>query len=1041
MLLVTLAVAASVVAPVAATAAADDKTILLIYAEARLIPAIVTADQAIRSTIQSRWPSPVRFYTEYLDLSWFPTEGQERQLGRLMKQKYAGRNIDLVMACGDAALRFALRERASLFPDVPIVFCAGEYESIRDARLAPDVTGVTMLVDWTAGVELALRLEPRTQRVVFVGGTGPTERVWEGLARQAFSKFENRVTFSYLSGLPMSEILTAVATLPKGTVVVLGAFLRDAAGRTFTTQEALSLLAGASTAPIYSFGESLLGHGIVGGPLISFEVQGVKAAELGLRILSGQRLGPADVVSDHANRYMFDARQLRRWGLSESRLPPGSVVRFREPTVWDLYKWPIATAGVVTGLQALLIVGLLIERRRRKRNKHRLDERLRFETLLTDLCAGFLKTRADEADQQIERSLRRIVEDLGVDRASLGEFTAQSLIRITHSWTREGVAPVPRMFEAAEFPWITRRLREGHVVCFSRAHELPDEAATDRSTILAFGTKSVALVPFIIGGAAAGALAVSMLRVEREWPEELVQRLRLLAEMFAIVLMSRHAETALEESENRFRLMADAAPVMIWMAGPDGRCIDFNRPWLEFTGRTLEQERGDGWLKGVHPDDRKECMSRYLEALAARHPFTFEYRLRRGDGLYRTVLDHGVPRVGRDGSFRGYIGSAIDITEMKAAHQALVDSVALRSAILGSLYGEVVALSRDGVVIAVNEAWNRFAQENGGDPVIVGVGANYLEVCRRAAASGDPEAPKALEALESVLEGRTQRALLEYACHSPSRARWFAMTVEPFKRPEGGLVISHLDITRRRRAEDELEHEREELTHALRVTTLGELAASLAHEINQPLAAIVSNAHATRRLMESATLDRGEILLGLHDIADDAKRASEVVRHLRALFRKEHVDQQPLDLNDVIREITRLLGKDLERKRISLRLRLADDLPRVLGDVVQLQQVILNVVVNACEAMADDDLRDVSIETTRLDPGALEITVEDTGRGVEESELERIFDRFITSKAGGLGMGLSIGRSIIQAHGGRIWATRNKDRGLTMHIEIPCPGT
>ena len=173
----------------------------------------------------------------------------------------------------------------------------------------------------------------------------------------------------------------------------------------------------------------------------------------------------------------------------------------------------------------------------------------------------------------------------------------------------------------------------------------------------------------------------------------------------------------------------------------------------------------------------------------------------------------------------------------------------------------------------------------------------------------------------------------------------------------------------------------------------------------------------------------------------DAKRASEVVRHLRALFRKEHVDQQPLDINDVIREITRLLGKDLERKRISLRLRLADDLPRVLGDVVQLQQVILNVVVNACEAMADDDLRDVSIETTRLDPGALEITVEDTGRGVEESELERIFDRFITSKAGGLGMGLSIGRSIIQAHGGRIWATRNKDRGLTMHIEIPCPGT
>src|SRR2546428_12143709 len=316
-----------------------------------------------------------------------------------------------------------------------------------------------MLVDWTAGVELALRLEPRTQRVVFVGGTGPTERVWEGLARQAFSKFENRVTFSSLSGHPMSEILTAVATLPKGTVVVLGAFLRDGAGRTFTTQEALSLLAGASTAPIYSFGESLLGHGIVGGPLISFDGRGVKAAELGLRFLNGQRLGPADVVSHHANRYMFDSRQLRRWGLSESRLPPGSVVLFREPSVWDVYKWYIVAAVALSVIQTLLIAGLLLERRQRKQAQRRLDERLRFETVVSELSAGFMKIRADEVDQQIGHGLRRIVEELGVDRARIGELmTAERPIRITHSWTTEGIAPIPLLFAAGEVPRIAGRL-------------------------------------------------------------------------------------------------------------------------------------------------------------------------------------------------------------------------------------------------------------------------------------------------------------------------------------------------------------------------------------------------------------------------------------------------------------------------------------------------------------------------------------------------------------------------------------------------------
>jgi two-component system sensor kinase FixL len=264
------------------------------------------------------------------------------------------------------------------------------------------------------------------------------------------------------------------------------------------------------------------------------------------------------------------------------------------------------------------------------------------------------------------------------------------------------------------------------------------------------------------------------------------------------------------------------------------------------------------------------------------------------------------------------------------------------------------------------------------------------------------------------------------------------MVVEPFRRPEGGLVISHIDVTRRRHAEEEVQREREELAHALRVATLGGLATSLAHEINQPLAAIASNAQAARRLLESAAVDP-EVPAALRDISEAAQRAAQIIRRLRVLFKKEQSEPQPVDLAEVIKEVIGLLHKDLEHRRVRLQLSLPPEPPHVLGDVVQLQQVLLNVLVNAAEAMAGAaHPRELRVEASVREPAIVSITVCDTGPGVPSSELEHIFERFVTGKRDGLGMGLSISRSIIKAHGGRMWATRNPERGLTMHIELPC---
>jgi PAS domain S-box-containing protein len=1025
-----------VVSTTAAARATESRSVLLIYSDPRLTPAIVAIDDAIRATIESRALGPVQFFTEYLDLSWFP-RGQEHHIGHAMADKYAGRTFDLVMPCSEGALRFALRERETLFPGVPMVFCTVEDDSLGDFDLPADATGVTVVRDWVAGLDLILRLHPDTRRIAFVGGAGPVDRRWEAFARKAFAAYQGRLTFTYLTGLPMEDTVAAVAALSDDTVIVFNVFLRDGAGRPFSSPAALARLAPAAKVPIYGFASSQLGHGIVGGPLVDYEAQAVRAGELASRVLGGERLGPAQMVRRVPYQYTFDARQLARWGIPESRLPPGSVVRFRTPSLWDEYRWYVAGAVGLVGAQTLLIAGQFVGRRRLRQTQRRLDERLRFERLLADLAAGFVEIPPGEIDERIWQGLDRTIYELGMDRAGLAELSdAGEELRVTHARSRPGVAPAPDVFTSEAWPWVLGRLRRGDSVCVARLTDLPPEATRDRREFSVLGTQAIVILPLVVGGITVGGFACSMQR-EREWPPEFVVRLRMLADIFAVVLMRQRADTALAESENRFQLLADNAPVMMWMSGPDGACTGFNRAWLEFTGRPSAEELGDGWLEGVHPDDRDGCQASYRTALASRQPFTIEYRLRRADGAYREVLDCGVANFDAAQRFQGYLGSAIDISEVRAAQRSQVESLALRSAILGSLYGRVAALDSAGVIVAVNESWTRFIEEQGGDSSTAGVGADYLDVCRRAAASGDPDAAAGLEAIEGVMAGRSARAQLEYACPTPSGRLWYMMIVEPFTRPEGGLVISHIDITRRRRAEEQVQREHEELAHALRVATLGELATSLAHEINQPLAAIASNAQAARRLLQSAEVDR-EVPAVLQDIADEAKRAAQVIRRLRALFRKEHTERRSVDLNEVLKEVIGLLRRDLERRRVRLEVVLQPDPPSVLGDMVQLQQVILNVLVNAADAMADaPDPRELRVETAVREAGILAISVRDSGPGVAPSELEHIFERFVTSKPEGLGMGLSISRSIIEAHGGRIWATRNPDRGLTVYIELP----
>jgi C4-dicarboxylate-specific signal transduction histidine kinase len=263
--------------------------------------------------------------------------------------------------------------------------------------------------------------------------------------------------------------------------------------------------------------------------------------------------------------------------------------------------------------------------------------------------------------------------------------------------------------------------------------------------------------------------------------------------------------------------------------------------------------------------------------------------------------------------------------------------------------------------------------------------------------------------------------------------------LRPIATPEGLFVLASVaDITERLALEREAALQREELAHLSRVGMLGELSGSMAHELNQPLAAILSNAQAAQRFLDRAQPDLDEVRASLADIVADDKRAGEVIRRLRAMMKKQAAEHKPLHLNDLVLEVLRLARSDLLNRNAHAHTDLASGLPLVSGDHVQLQQVLINLLLNAGDAMTgSENPRELVIQSKLTREGWVEVSFTDSGHGIAPDDLERIFQPFVTTKRDGVGLGLAVCRSIIAAHGGRLWAENNGSRGATLRFALP----
>jgi signal transduction histidine kinase/integral membrane sensor domain MASE1 len=382
--------------------------------------------------------------------------------------------------------------------------------------------------------------------------------------------------------------------------------------------------------------------------------------------------------------------------------------------------------------------------------------------------------------------------------------------------------------------------------------------------------------------------------------------------------------------------------------------------------------------------------------------------------------------------------TTVPVLCIAAVDQARHEGVDLYRALLASVDRHVALLDARGFVLEASDSWRRFASRESTRPIeSAGPGDDYMAAIRRAAADGDPAAPAILEGLTRVLRGEERRFELEYDRDEGREA--YALIIEPLARADGGAVVTRLDVTARRQAQLEVVRQQRELAHLSRVAMLGQISGALAHELNQPLTVILSNAEVGRRLLKRRPPDLAELDEILGEIAGEDRRAADVIQHLRSLLKHDEVRMRPLDPGELASEVLKLAHTELIMRRVSPRLSIEPGLPPVRGDRVQLQQVLLNLILNACEAMNANppDDRELALSVGQDGDGHVRFVLRDRGAGIAEGMAERLFDAFATTKADGLGLGLSISRTIVITHGGRIWAENNPDGGATFRVAIP----
>ena len=500
----------------------------------------------------------------------------------------------------------------------------------------------------------------------------------------------------------------------------------------------------------------------------------------------------------------------------------------------------------------------------------------------------------------------------------------------------------------------------------------------------------------------------------------------------------KRAEARVSRAESELRLAMDAMPAMAWSAGPDGAADYVSRGWIEYTHFSLEETKGSGWSSRIHPDDRPKFVEKFLQAVAAGTTYEDEGRIRRADGQYRWFLVRAAPFRDEAGNIIKWYGACSDIEDRKQAEEALRDSE---------------RRFRDFSEASADWYW-----ETGPDHRFTFIPverAEFPDAANRRqagltrwdlAADFETEPAKWQEHIRTLNEHKPFRNFI-YEVRLRYGATMHAAVSGIPRFDDRGRFLGYrggaCDVTAMVRAdqiEKSLRQAQADLAHVTRLTTLGELTASIAHEVNQPLAGVVGNGIAGLRwLGKDPPLFLDEVRASVEAMISDANRASTIIAKIRELAKNTAPQLATININDVIDEAVALVQRELEQHGVVLREQFSSDIGFVKGDRIQLQQVVINLIMNSAEAMENvtQRAREIVIRSSRSGNGQVAVEVQDSGDGVDPVVIDRLFEAFFTTKPKGLGMGLSISRSIIEAHDGRLTMSSDGKSGATVHIALP----